>query len=179
MALVTEDGTGLSTAESYISVSDADTYHDVRGQEAWSDGTTTEKEAALRKATAYIDGRYGARFTGTKRLGREQALLWPRTGAEDAEGWVLDYDEVPVEIERATAEAALRELADPGSLSPDVEISTSGSVIREKVGPLEVEYSDPATVDRTRPVLQVLDDILAPLLRGLGSGFGTLPVVRA
>ena len=178
MALITEDGTGLSTAESYISVADADSYHLARGNTTWT-GTTALKEEALRRATAYIDGRYGARFTGTRRLAREQALMWPRSNATDAEGWVIENDEIPVEIERATAEAALRELVDPGSLSPDVAISTSGSIIREKVGPLEVEYSDPAAVDRTRPVLQILDDILAPLLRGLGVGFGTLPVVRA
>jgi len=37
MALVTEDGTGLSTAESYISVADATTYHTARGNSTWND----------------------------------------------------------------------------------------------------------------------------------------------
>ena len=178
MALVVEDGTGLSTAESYISVANADSYHSVRGNSTWT-GADALKESALRRATTYIDGRYGPRFSGYRRLARDQALMWPRSDATDVEGWTIENDDIPVEIERATAEAALRELVDPGSLSPDVEISTSGSIIREKVGPLEVEYSDPAAVDRTRPVLQILDDILAPLLRGLGSGFGSIPVVRA
>src|SRR5687768_9190680 len=132
MALIVEDGTGLSTAESYISVANADSYHSVRGNTTWT-GVDSLKEAALRRATTYIDGRYGARFTGTRRLARDQALMWPRSDATDVEGWTIENDEVPVEIERATAEAALRELVDPGSLSPDVEISTSGSVIREKV----------------------------------------------
>jgi len=36
MALVTEDGTGLSTAESYISVADATTYHTARGNSSWN-----------------------------------------------------------------------------------------------------------------------------------------------
>ncbi len=37
MALIVEDGTGLSTAESYISVADATTYHTARGNSSWND----------------------------------------------------------------------------------------------------------------------------------------------
>lgn len=36
MALITEDGTGLSTAESYISVADAGIYHTARGNASWN-----------------------------------------------------------------------------------------------------------------------------------------------
>ena len=36
MSLVTEDGTGLPTAESYISVADATTYHTARGNAVWN-----------------------------------------------------------------------------------------------------------------------------------------------
>ena len=37
MAIVCEDGTGLSTAETYITVADATTYHTARGNSAWND----------------------------------------------------------------------------------------------------------------------------------------------
>lgn len=37
MALIVEDGTGLSTAESFISVADAVTYHTNRGNTSWND----------------------------------------------------------------------------------------------------------------------------------------------
>ena len=37
MALEVEDGTGKSTAESYISVADATTYHTARGNSTWND----------------------------------------------------------------------------------------------------------------------------------------------
>ncbi len=36
MSLIVEDGTGLSTAESYISVADATTYHTDRGNATWN-----------------------------------------------------------------------------------------------------------------------------------------------
>jgi len=37
MSIVVEDGTGLATAESYISVADAVTYHTARGNSTWND----------------------------------------------------------------------------------------------------------------------------------------------
>lgn len=183
MSLVVENGTGLAGAESYVSVADANAYHFARGQEAWSDGSTAEKESALRRATTFIDGRYGGRFSGTRANGRVQALLWPRSGATDVEGWAIEG--LPLELVRATAEAALRELASPGSLSPDIAVtSAGGAVIRTKVvaGPVEeeIEYEKgTVTTGTTRPLVQILDDVLAPLLSGLGSGFGSLPLVRA
>src|SRR5687767_15226190 len=112
MAIIVEDGTGLSTAESYITVAYADTYHTDRGQTTWT-GTDAAKEAALRRALAYLDGRYGPRFNGLRKLGRDQALMWPRVGASDSEGWLIDDTVIPAELKRAQAEAALRELEEP------------------------------------------------------------------
>ena len=74
MALVVEDGTGLSTAESYISVADADTYHSDRGNALWT-GTDAVKEEALRQATEYLDATYD--WKGSISL-TTQALNWPR-----------------------------------------------------------------------------------------------------
>ena len=183
--IIVEDGTGLSTAESYITVAYADTYHSDRGETSWS-GTDAAKEAALRRALAYLDGRYGPRFNGLRRLGREQALMWPRVGASDSEGWIIDSDVIPEELKRAQAEAALRELEEPGSLAPDVSTAGSVTMVREKVGPLETETqyattgsSGSSVAERTRPFIQTLDDLLSPLLRGVGGSFGSIPVVRA
>lgn len=177
MAIVVEDGTGLAGAETYLSVADADSYHASLGQTAWT-GTDAAKEAALRKGSRYLDARYQRLWNGQRVNGRDQGLMWPRYSATDVEGWPVASDAVPVEVERAAAEAALRELEDPGSLSPDVTNSAGGTVIREKVGPLEVEYAEGST-GRLRPLVQVLDDILAPLLGGGATGsFGSLGIVR-
>lgn len=162
MALVVEDGSGVANAESYLSAADADTYHTARANTAWT-GTTDAKEAALRRATTYLDARFATRWPGVRTNGRSQGLMWPRIDATDAEGNDIGSDEIPVEVLNALAEAALRELSDPGSLSPDVTNSAGGAVIREKVGPLEVEYSE-GSQGRLRPLIQILDDILAPLL---------------
>ena len=68
-----------------------------------------------------------------------------------------------MEIIEATYEAALRELASPGSLTPD--IVRADRVISERVGSLAVTYSDASfSNEDRRPVVTVIDDILSRLL---------------
>lgn len=157
----------------YGSVSAADAYHLARANAAWV-GEDAAKQAALIRASAYIDGKYQAQnscgrweslFSGAKTGGRAQSLQWPRTGATDNEGHAIPADEVPIEIEQATYQSALREIALPGSLSPDYVASQT--IKREKVGPLETEFavSDSASgAGSVRPVITVVDELLAPLL---------------
>jgi SLT domain-containing protein len=157
----------------YGSVSAADAYHEARANSAWA-GDNAAKQAALIRASAYIDGKYQAQnscgrweslFSGAKTGGRAQSLQWPRTGATDNEGHAIPADEVPIEIEQATYQAALREIVLPGSLSPDYVASQT--IKREKVGPLETEFavSDSASgAGSVRPVITVVDELLAPLL---------------
>jgi hypothetical protein len=158
-------------ADFYGSVAGADAYHEARGNTAWT-GTDEQKEAALTRASAYIDG-LGTQvpitqcvqvFPGKKVGGRSQTLQWPRSGAVDSEGDAIDPASVPIEVEQATYEAALRELVKPGSLNPDY-VSTS-AVKRAKVGPLETEFFGPAEGDDqpNKPYVGIINDILAPIM---------------
>lgn len=133
MSLVVEDGTAKANAESYCSVADADTYNAAVGNASWAATVTATKEAALRKATRYIDGTYT--FSGFKQTG-EQALQWPRIGAERS-GWLINEGSVPNQVRDACAELAFQ------SLTTDLAATGApgGSVIREKVDVLEVEYT--------------------------------------
>lgn len=135
MALVVETGAGLPDAESYGSVADCAVYASARGL-TFAATPAPAAEAALRRATAFIDG-YRGRFPGYRRFLRGQAMEWPRVGASDAAGNALPYDAIPVEIVRATFEAAVRELASPGSLSPD--LTPAIRMKRVKAGPVETE----------------------------------------
>ncbi len=157
MALIVEDGTGMATAESYLSVADADTFHTKFGNTAWS-GDTALKEGALRRATRYIDGIYGQRWVGL-RNSQAQALDWPREYAYDSDQFIVPNGTVPQAVKNATAEAALRELLTPNGLSPDLE--RGGQVESEDVtaGPVSVStsYKSDAPV---RPILTVLNDLL-------------------
>jgi len=160
MALIVEDGTGKSDAESYISVSDASTYFGNRGVVAWDAiATDTLREAYLRLATEYITQMYRERWQGA-RYTEDQALDWPRTGVV-RDSWSVDTDEVPVEVQRACAELALKQST--GQLAPDL---TQG-VIRQKVDVIEVEY-DKASPQYTR--YRAIDAMLKPYLNASSSG---------
>lgn len=147
-----EDGTGLPSANSYLSVSEADDYHDGRGNTAWTDSsiTTAVKQNALVRATDYIEKRFGTRFRGWKESST-QALQWPRLDAEDNSGYLLSG--IPEKLKQATAEYALRSLSlhelTPDPISPvpeqhntlnyERDMSPSGEVSRktEKIGSVE------------------------------------------
>jgi hypothetical protein len=167
MALVVEDGTGKSDAESYISVADADTYFSNRGDATWAALETADKEQALRKGADYLEQAYRSRWKGG-RFKNTQALSWPREYARRDE-FVNDTflyevyypsDEVPTEVARANAIMALKSVS--GELAEDL----TQSVKREKVDVLEVEYSE-YSPQYTR--YRAVDLLLQPLLTSSGA----------
>lgn len=164
MAIVVEDGTGRSDAESYITVADADARHAALGNTAWT-GVDAVKESALRQATEYMEGAFRSRWKGT-RLYRAQALSWPRYGAI-VDGYDIESTVVPTEVANACADLALKALSD--TLAPDL---TRG-IVREKVGPLETEY-DRASPQSTR--FRAVDMMLSAYLKGGGAN---VSLVRA
>jgi len=136
ITLVVETGAGLSNANSYLSVADADTYHEEHsGSTDWSGAGTADKERALITATQYLDIKYSGRWKGVKGSST-QALAWPRTGVYDAEGYSVASDLVPPQIEDACAELALKILE--GDILLD-DIDEPGDIASEsvKVGPIE------------------------------------------
>lgn len=175
MALITENGTGMATAESYISVSDADTYFAGRGITLWATLLEAEKEQALRRATDYLLQVYRLRWKGS-RVNGTQALDWPRSFVErdDYEfaglngttqiggRFYFPSDEVPVEVARACAEMAFK--AASGELAPDLARAT----VREKVDVIEVEYDRYAS---QYVKYRAIDNLLSPFLTSIGGAF--------
>ena len=103
MALIVEDGTGLSTAESFLSVADAVTILGNFGLDVvFSTKTTSEQEAALRNATLFIEDRYSHRYNGVV-TNETQALSWPRYNATRISTQAVLSSVVPVEVEKAVA----------------------------------------------------------------------------
>lgn len=159
MSLITEDGNGLSTAESFASVSEANTYHSIRGNTNWATISTAEAEEALRRATDYIEQVYGPSFMGS-RVSSTQALSFPRYSIE-LYGYSVASNVIPVILKNATCALAFK--AASGDLSPDI----TQAVKREKIDVIEVEYMDSSSqIVRFRDI----DNILAPLLTNMPSG---------
>lgn len=156
MTLIVEDSTGLPDAESYLSVIDADTYWVKRNYQIWATFSQSQKEAALRQATSYIDGTYS--FKGII-LNISQALSWPRQDVFDYEGRPLTG--IPQKLKDACAELALKTISAP--LLEDV--TRDATVKRQKVGTLEVEYFEGAFLSKSYPYIDLL-------LKGIGENTG-------
>jgi hypothetical protein len=165
VTITVEDGTGKSDAESYISVTDADSYHADRGNTSWAALSDADKEAALRRATDYMLQTYRQNWKG-RRTTSDQSLDWPRYDVA-VDGFEVDSDWVPDAVARACAELALRASAE--DLSPDLE----RGVVRERIDVIEVEY-DAASPQAKR--YRAIDNLLAPYMTG-GKTFARL--VRA
>lgn len=162
MSLVVEDGSGVADAEAYISVADADAYFAARGGVAWAALDTAGKEQALRRSTDYLEAAYawrGERATTT------QALSWPRACVV-VDGVTVASDSVPMAIQRANAELAVR--ASAGDLAAD----QAAQVKQETVGPITVVYADGA---RQGVRYALVDALVAAYVRGGGQ----IAVVRA
>ena len=145
MALIVEDGTGLSTAESYASVVECDTYLASRGITIWSPLLTAEKEQALRRATAYMVQKYRTLWKG-QRVTATQKLDWPRWNVQlpDLYGTVnayVPYNQIPTTLKEALCELAL--VAAAG----DLNFVKTPAVVSKQVGPLKVVYDVNASAE--------------------------------
>lgn len=180
---------GASNADSYASLADANAYFSDRGVTAWT-GTDPTKEAALRKATAYLDNAYRGKWRGV-RVNDDQALAWPRCNSEtirtnttftialiDDDGFEIPTDAIPTAIARATMEAALLALGGT-DLEPALAAAQVGiKSISKGVGPLNkaITYRDDAPmVGRYLAV----ENYLRGLVTGTpGASSGTVKLVR-
>lgn len=171
LELIEEDGSGVAEANSYVSLDDAITYCTNHGL-TFAPSPSVLGDAALIRATAFIDVRYGPSFPGYRKSGREQGLQWPRFAAYDAAGWLIRDNEVPVEVINATIEAAVREFAKPNSLLPDLK--RGGHIQSVRAGSVGIVYSQNAPA---RTTFSLIDGILVNVLSGIdnsgGGMFGT------
>jgi len=134
MAFVAEDGTGLANSNSLVSVAFADTYFTDRDNQTWLTGTTlAQKEISLIKATDYLENVFS--YKGSV-LVVTQALEFPRTGIY-IRG--VAFSGMPIAIEEACAELAVRALSKVLLPDPTVGTSALGAVTERfiKAGPVE------------------------------------------
>jgi hypothetical protein len=154
MAFTVESGAGDAGSNAYMSAADVTTHHTDRGNSAWNDFTQPEQEAAIIRASDYIDKRFGRRFRGLRKT-KGQGLEWPRTDAIDNDGYLIDN--LPPQLTKACAEYAIRaaicqtlapdapipvpkqDLTDSSGERPEQEASGQITRTKDKVGPLEEE----------------------------------------
>lgn len=161
---IVEDGSGLSTANSFISVADADQYIEDHGNSSdWTGSDNDEKEEALRMASQYIVAVYTGRWLGVIANG-DQSLPFPRSGMYVG-GHYRASDSVPSEVEDATCEMAVRyrALSTGDSLIEDQEDPGAVKEYQVKVGSVmeKTVWLGGKSDQKSRPIV---DGILSPLL---------------
>ena len=150
--IVDEDGTGKTDANSYVSEAELSTYADHRGQTI--SGTSA---VLLIQAMDYIEAQP---FQGLKET-ETQALQWPRVGVV-LDGYYFESDSIPQLLKDVQCELALAIDGGNNPLSNEDRATK-----REKVGDIEVEYTDGA---RDGIYLTAVQTKLKKLLRNGGSG---------
>ena len=169
MALIIEDGTGKSDAESYVSATDFKAYAAKRGITVPADDAACE--VLLIKAMDYLAG-YEDRWRG-RRVTAAQALAWPRKGVV-LNGFPWASDAIPAQLKAGQCELAVA--AQTVNLMPTVDPSDA-NIKRDKTGPLETEFFSAAEGGGySQPVITAADTVMAPLLL---SGAFSLTIDRA
>lgn len=183
MALVVEDGSGKTDADSFVSITDASTHIGARygatAKGTWDALADDVAEGYLREATAYMEAFYGQRLIG-QLLTEAQALCFPRiymtTGAY--EGTYLPSNVVPWQWVRACAWLAYK--ASQGPLQPDLAATTGAGLLIEDsvtVGPIEVTQR--FTGSGTLAAGDRFPEITSSLRRFLTAGSINVAVERA
>lgn len=152
--ITVEDGTIVSGANSYVSVAELTTYCDERNITL---AGTFDSEDLLILAMDYVEG---LEFKGLKKTST-QPLQWPRTDVI-IDGYFNDVDVIPTELKNGLMQAAVAIDAGNNPLQ-----NQPRKTVREKVGDLEVQYSDSASsvvIDRK------IRFLLRKLLAGGGGG---------
>jgi hypothetical protein len=147
----------------YGNIADADTYHLARGNAAWALADTPTKEAALLIASDWIDGKYGGSFPGYPTNRPDQLRQWPRATAYYPWGTHIPDTLVPVQVERATYEVALRQVVSPGSLFVDWTAGTDKKSV-SIAGAVSVTYAGSSSIYDAQLQIPAVDAILADVL---------------
>lgn len=139
------------------------TYHVARGRHV-NQYHVDDVNVALLVASEWLDGAFGYRWPGYKVGDRQQQTRdWPRSWVQDREGYPVDANTVPTEIENATYEAALRHLQDESVLQSDYTPNRYKRVSIE--GSVSAEYLS-LSAEQVQVQFPVIGQILAPLLGG-------------
>lgn len=130
MALIIEDGTGVTGADSYITVAEYQAW--INARISTHTATDAVVESQIRRAMDYFETLC---FKGTKQS-EDQPLQFPRYGLI-IDTYYVNVDTIPNEVKKALYEIVYADERGVG-LFEDIERKT----LSEKVDVIEVTYAD-------------------------------------
>lgn len=139
VTLVVEDGTGLSTANSYLTAVEADALLCVNPvmYATWTALTPTEMDTYLVWASNYIDTY--VQWKGYKTV-ETSGLRWPRECVVDCDGILIASDAIPNQVKIAVAQLAIFLTASESAQSGGNSSAAPAGIKRVKADVVEVEY---------------------------------------
>jgi len=164
VAAVIDATLGGASANSYVTLADADAYFEtVPDSTDWVSKSTDQKNRALISATRWIDV---LSFYG-KRCSETQALKWPRKEYE-VDGIELACTLIPFGIEVATYELARALANDTDAITGST--GTTGIYDQVELGELKVRYKSssmtPGVINNVFDVYPWLQSYLGPYCIG-------------
>lgn len=168
MAIVAEDGTGLSTAQTYATVARLKDYAKARGITLPSGNADLES-----MLMAGWDAMLGLDYQGD-RLTRDQAGDFPRSGVS-VDGFEYAANELPPLL--LDAQCVLAIASRSTNLQPTLDANAAGPVVEKTVDVITTKYAESGRWN-TKPIVTKAQDLLRKLLRS-GGGTGTIRLVRA
>jgi hypothetical protein len=149
MAIIVEDGSNVSGANSYVTTTELDTYATARGVTIGAG----VREQWLTLAMDYFEA---LAFKGIKTQ-KLQSLQWPRLMVY-IDGYPVNGTEIPKEVKNVQMQIAMSMFS---GYSPNAIIELK--VKRQKVGDLEVEYMDSSA---SNPIDPKISEMLRKLVDG-------------
>lgn len=161
---------GSSTANSYCTLAEANTYAETIPNEAiWSAADDDAKIAALITATRALDDQYewvGYKVTTT------QALRWPRSGVTDRDAYAVTNTAIPTFLKNAVAEFARQLIKGDRYAARD---DAKGGIESVTAGSVSVTFN---SLDRINLMPESVTSMLDFYSTGSQSGGINVPLVR-
>lgn len=169
-----EDGSVVASANALVSIADADQINlNLENSADWIAATQAEKEAAIRRATRFLNINY---VWGGYKVDEDQTTQWPRYEMFDEDGYDIDADVVPERVKEACAYFALR-VIDGDTLLEDLENESKVKKTKDKIGPL-TEEREYVVGENPGKTYQIAEKLLSPFIIN-GEGFSATNLERA
>lgn len=174
MAITLDATAGGASANTYVTLADAETYMEGRlYTTAWDAALDATKDKALAWATAILDDHF--EWFGYV-MTEEQALQWPRGSVYDEGGYEYDTEAIPSDLEGGAVELANILLQNDTWTEPGV---LGQGIVKAKVGPIAVEIDEAAQTELIPQNLRVQLNQLGKLKPGATTGSRVVKVKRA
>lgn len=165
--LIVEDGSGLTDANGYLSVAEADAILALNPTQyaVWTALSAEEQADYIIWASRYLDNYFD--WYGYKTV-ENSGLRWPRCGVTNRDGITIDENSIPDNLKQATAETATWLVNSDAAGSGGESSNLPDGIKRVKADVVELEFFEDGAAD-SRAGNDLLPTNIKFLLRDLGT----------